>query len=877
MGLIGAGAGKAQPLTEPVLTPQGFKPMGSLSVGDQVITQTGLPTQVIGVYPQGVKEIFTVRFSDGSAVRCTEDHLWVVRQGKIRKDAPWETLSLKEIRKEVRGRSNRKTFDVPLPQAVVFSPTKPLTIPAYTMGVLLGDGGLTRGNIEVTSGDRDREQMLGLLQADSVGFGWTAKERVNKDRCGGIHLASNQVRPHPLKTLLGELGLLGTDSHTKFIPKVFKDASVEDRTALLQGLMDSDGTVDCNGSCSFSSASKTLLDDFVYLASSLGCLMSPSTSKVSKIDGKAYSLHYRVTFRPPFNPFRLDFKKNRFDSKKYNRCNHKYIVSVERTGEEQAQCIAVEAKEHTYLTSGFTVTHNTDLSALLANVFQSKRTLILVPAALRQKTMDDFSVLRSHWVFPACFLADEASTVSPGDPVIRILSYESLSTVGYATFIEEFDPELIIADEAHALQSMKSGRARRVFRFIKAKRKRKGKIHYVPMTGTGWSKSLKQIYHQFDASHEEWSPIPRDYMSIEQWSMCIDRGVKEDLRYGPGALLRLCPSEPNADLDTVRRAIRDRILCTPGVVSSKEVSCGLPLILQRRDITVPPEVRTAMKGLREDNVLPSGDSVPAGVTFWNHAREIANGFAYYYDPAPPDPWRKAKSAWDSFVRNAITASHGKLDTPLQVWNYVEDKVNAGQGSAYPEFVAWKAIRESFVPVTKPFWISDYLVRDAEDWALKTGGIVWVQHSTAHLDDNDDDSVGGRFTKIPYFGGGDERIKTYKGPCAASVRAHGTGKNLQQWDEALLMGFTSSGKTIEQLLARHHREGQKSDIVKFHFYAHSKENLNAVETCLLDAEYIEATSGAEQRIRAAHLLDADGHAFMVERYREKQSKQDPMWG
>ena len=523
----------------------------------------------------------------------------------------------------------------------------------------------------------------------------------------------------------------------------------------------------------------------------------------------------------------------------------------------------------------------TDCTALLPNVFKARRTLILVPAALRQKTLDDFGALRANWVFPACFSADEASTVSPGDAVIRVLSYESLSTVGYATFIEEFDPDLIIADEAHALQSMKSGRARRVFRFIKAKRKRGHTVHYVPMTGTGWSKSLKQIYHQFDASHEEWSPIPRDYLSIEQWSMCIDRGVKESLRYGPGALLRLCPSEPNADLDAVRRAVRDRILLTPGVVSSKEVSCGLPLILQRRHIAVPPSVRTAMGMLRSENVLPSGDSVPAGVTFWNHTREVANGFAYYYDPPPPQPWRDAAKAWNAFVRNAIASSRGKLDTPLQVWNHVAAAVElahrAGKESGYHEFEKWRAIKDTFEPVTKPFWLSDYMVRDAEEWALSTGGVVWVQHATAHTEETDDDQIGGRFSKIPYFGGGDERIKTYKGPCAASVKAHGTGKNLQQWNEALLMGFPSSGKTIEQLLARHHREGQKEDLVRFFFYAHSLENLNAIETCLLDADYIEATSGAEQRIRAAHLLDADGHAFMVERYREKQDRSDPMWG
>lgn len=118
----------------------------------------------------------------------------------------------------------------------------------------------------------------------------------------------------------------------------------------------------------------------------------------------------------------------------------------------------------------------TDCTALLPNIFKAKRTLILVPAALRQKTLDDFAMLRANWIFPACFAADEASMVAPGDPVIRVLSYESLSTVNYATFIEEFDPELIIADEAHALQSMKSGRARRVFRFIKLSAKRKARF-----------------------------------------------------------------------------------------------------------------------------------------------------------------------------------------------------------------------------------------------------------------------------------------------------------------------------------------------------------------------------------------------------------------
>jgi hypothetical protein len=513
-------------------------------------------------------------------------------------------------------------------------------------------------------------------------------------------------------------------------------------------------------------------------------------------------------------------------------------------------------------------------SALLPRMVKAKRTLVLQPAALRQKTLDDYAALRQHWVFPACLGADESSTVAPGDPIIRVLSYESLSTVNYATYIDEFDPDLIIPDEAHFLAVLKSGRSKRVFRFLKQKRKTGRTVHYMPLTGTGWWNSIRQVVHHMDAALGDASPLPRDWNTVEQVSMCIDQGVKEELRYKPGALSRLCPDKVNPDLDTIRRAVRDRIIESAGVVTSREVSCSLPLILQRRDVVVPADVRTAMAALRTDYVLPTSDSVEPGVTFWNHTREVANGFAYYMDPPPPKEWRDAKAAWYAFVRNRVE-SHGRVryDTPLQVWNAAE----AGTFGPCPEFDRWKAIRHTFTPVTKPYWISDYLVRDAEEWALQTGGIVWVSHSTAYTDEPDDDSVGGRFTKIPYFGAGDERIKHYRGPCAASVRSHGTGKNLQQWSEALIMGFPSGGKTIEQLLARLHRDGQKADLVKFHFYAHSLENLNAIEKCLGDAKFVEATSGADQRVLFAHWLDADGHAFVVEDYRRRQDQSDPMWG
>jgi hypothetical protein len=71
--------GHAQPLSAKVLTPSGFKRMGDIHVGDEVITPDGSATQVTNVFPQGKKPIYRVVFNDGSQTRTTADHLWSVR------------------------------------------------------------------------------------------------------------------------------------------------------------------------------------------------------------------------------------------------------------------------------------------------------------------------------------------------------------------------------------------------------------------------------------------------------------------------------------------------------------------------------------------------------------------------------------------------------------------------------------------------------------------------------------------------------------------------------------------------------------------------------------------------------------------------------
>ena len=89
------GTGKAQPLTSKILTPDGFKTMGDMHIGSEIIGYDGKPHKVIGVFPQGIRPVYKLTFSDGSIVECDENHLWQVKCNNIVK-----VITLTEILNE---------------------------------------------------------------------------------------------------------------------------------------------------------------------------------------------------------------------------------------------------------------------------------------------------------------------------------------------------------------------------------------------------------------------------------------------------------------------------------------------------------------------------------------------------------------------------------------------------------------------------------------------------------------------------------------------------------------------------------------------------------------------------------------------------------
>ncbi len=409
-----AGTGKAQPLTSTVMTPHGPVPMGSLKVGDIVCSPSRESAPVIAVHPQGEKDVYRISFSTGEEVECCADHLWNVwwLGGIKRKNGRFTTpvnavLSTAELlSRHLVGKDKRSKFWIP--QGVAKFKESQVPIPPYVLGVLLGDGSLTRGTAEFTSADpfipNEVSRELGTryrvkhpyryayrISADGwrprkrttakagyMGFTY-GKWRVHLRRpngemvYGGSYASKDDAlnaveenRPlsHSSREIDGDegiwghlrdLGLMGKGSRTKFVPERYKVNSESVRLAILQGLMDTDGTVDRKtGMPSFTSISKRLAEDVVFLVESLGgaCRI---TTKQPPNGQLAYTCWIR--FNDNKNLFRLPRKKELAKNRSKYPVKRK-IKSIELVRRDQCQCISIDTNDGLYFTDRFVVTHN---------------------------------------------------------------------------------------------------------------------------------------------------------------------------------------------------------------------------------------------------------------------------------------------------------------------------------------------------------------------------------------------------------------------------------------------------------------------------------------------------------------------------------------
>jgi len=416
-----------QPLDAKILTPNGWTTMGDIEIGNYIIAKNGKPSKVIGTFPKGKKSVFEIITTDNRKTECCDDHLWYTQTSEERKrNKKGKIRSTNEIRTTLKI-GDKINHSIPRNEPIQFN-KQLLPIPPYVLGAILGDGSISNSigisNIDNELIDRVRKEleMMDCILGDpgkSIFYNIKRKYQTNNKPSRKIKITNSITKEeiefssigkalekldinrstlqsrcdkkliidnfkyefldcenkwsNPIKEELFKLGLEGRKCNDKFIPNIYKFSSIEDRIAILQGLMDTDGTIKEKGEAGFITTSKQLALDVIELVYSLGgksilrkreIRKENDNTKINNRIVKSNFCTYEFTISLPetINPFFISRKSNRHKAK---YLHFSKIKEINYIGEKEVKCILIDDPEHLYITDDYIVTHNTVAEKML--------------------------------------------------------------------------------------------------------------------------------------------------------------------------------------------------------------------------------------------------------------------------------------------------------------------------------------------------------------------------------------------------------------------------------------------------------------------------------------------------------------------------------
>ena len=368
------------------------------------------------------------------------------------------------------------------------------------------------------------------------------------------------------------------------------------------------------------------------------------------------------------------------------------------------------------------------------------------------------------------------------------------------------------------------------------------------------------------------SPYPIWPSEADKWAAVIDPSPLPDTSSDTALSLRKAFDKNAAKAtgifssmrnDGIREGFRERIITTPGVISTRSSSVTASISISLREPPkMPEQVKKALIDVRVEAIRPDGEQLVETIDVVTCARSVACGMYEYWaypkgeSEALIEEWFAARKLWNKALRRKLLFGEPHLDSPILCANAAERawRVPKYEGPL-PKWLeeswpAWAAVKELVQPDPRVRWIDDYLARDAAKWATENKGIVWCQSRALGLKIAE-------IAGLPYHAGGPDaeaKILAEKGnrSVIASIDAHGTGRDGLQYkfNKQLVAEPPSSADRWEQLLGRLCREGQDADTVETEIYAHTVEVKDALRKAFALAEFIEATTPNRQLLLAA---------------------------
>lgn len=519
----------------------------------------------------------------------------------------------------------------------------------------------------------------------------------------------------------------------------------------------------------------------------------------------------------------------------------------------------------------------TGIDILLAMVVPGcKRAVLMIPPQLRKQFAIDYLCWQQHFQVPN--LAGGSRAI-PGRPTLDLLAYSELSSPRFATWLKASAPDILIADEGQNLKDKGSTRTDRFLRYF-IDSEDAGRVPlFFTHSGTLTEDSIDNYGHLSALALRESSPVPLETATLAQWCEALDPTKDETPRRGIGALTKLCNIG-----ERVRDGFRRRLVETLGVITTEDAALSSKLRLVKRDPGPVPEViRNSIGYVRSDKKRPDGEVLVELAEVASCCRQLASGFFYIWRyPRGEaeeliDRWFTRRQAWNADLSEKLEHRTDLLDSRgLCTAAAMRFHAPLPHPGDFPEWdsatwPAWSEIEDLVQPVKDTIWLDDFLVRDAVAYAAQSPGVVWYLHEAFGQRVS---AVGG----LPWYASGnaeplnlaptqamldrrssfiaagaweggdvaDNWLKCEDGTrsIVCSIKAHGTGKNMQAWRRCLVAN--SPVKGWEQLLGRLHRQGQESD-VEVSVYRHTREVRDALDTARSLAKYVRETTGKTDRL------------------------------
>lgn len=498
------GSGKSVSMLTNIYTSNGVTQIGKIKPGDQVFGRDGKLYNVLGVYPQGVRKLYKVSFSDKTYVLADAEHIWEVNTpSRKHLGNPGFTRTTQELMDAgLKEKSGNRKFYIPMPEPLQF-PARHLRIPPYVMGALIGDGSIAQHNISLTDVTGEvaafiKEDLLASrdprMHMVEVKNGSTTPGVFYSWRLNGAQ--------HGLRQEFDHYGLLGKHAWEKFIPEDYLYSSVEDRLLLLQGLLDTDGGCHSygtqrrgnNGHVEFASTSEALLDAVIWLVQSLGGRAVKSAPRRTTYTYNGEKRTGRPSWRTSIalpagiSPFRMPTKANKYTPRtKYQPT--RAIDSIEYWGEDEAVCIQVDSPDHLFVCESGIVTHNTTVSLGVAHEMDLWPLLVVLPLSAASTWARQFSEMGKSYYMATNSPKKDWEAMASADYDAYIVSFDRLGT--FAELLRTKGLKAIIADE---LQRAKNAGSRR----SRALRAMSSSVPYrIGLSGTPLVGGLSDLLAQF--------------------------------------------------------------------------------------------------------------------------------------------------------------------------------------------------------------------------------------------------------------------------------------------------------------------------------------------------------------------------------------------